>query len=254
MRTLFSTLGLLAVAVSTAQAAPAIEDPKAPTKVIENAIKAYGGEEKLAKLDTSRTKAKGSIEVMGLSVEVTMDLISHKDKMKMSLNLDVMGNQITVVQGFDGEKGWVQAMGTDIELDADQQTELKESAYLSRVTSLVPLLKDDKKEFTIDALGESKVDGKAAVGLKVKSKNHKDITMFFNKETGLMIRYEREALDEQKNKVNQSTVMEGYKDFDGVKQPTKVKVFNGDTKFMEFEVTELEFLKKVDENEFKKPK
>jgi hypothetical protein len=53
--------------------------------------------------------------------------------------------------------------------------------------------------------------------------------------------------------VNQETVVEGYKDADGIKYPHKIKVYRNGTIYEEMEITQFKPLEKVDDKEFARP-
>src|ERR1700704_2394011 len=95
MRTLLllcTVVGLSGLAVP----ARAQDDPRS---VIEKAIKAEGGADKLGKLRTSRAKARGTMELMGQTSKLTMEAAVHMpDKMRNEMTLEILGNKITVIQ------------------------------------------------------------------------------------------------------------------------------------------------------------
>src|SRR5262245_45765639 len=93
----------------------AADDPK---DIIEKAIKAHGGAENLAKYKASESKGKGSISIMGMEIEFTVE--SHAqvpNQVRTDLNLDIMGNKLKVSQVYDGKKGWANQAGMLKELE-----------------------------------------------------------------------------------------------------------------------------------------
>jgi hypothetical protein len=229
--------------------ATAQEDAKA---TVEKAIKAHGGEEKLNKYPASQIKAKGNMNTMGADIEFTVEAASQlPDKMHNEIKLEVMGQALTVIQVYDGKQGWVSVMGQVTELEGDQLDEMKEQMFSDYLDNLVPLLKD--KSLKLEVIGDEKVDGKPAAGVKVSAKGHKDTKMYFDKETGLLVKSERRALDDAMQEVNAETFYRDYKDVSGVKQPMKVLVKHDGKKYMDVEVTEVKLLEKLDDSLFKKP-
>jgi hypothetical protein len=69
---------------------------------------------------------------------------------------------------------------------------------MDRVLTLVPLLKD--QSFTLTSLGDSKVNGQAALGVKVTSKGQVDVKLYFARDSALLVKYERMEPDPQTNK------------------------------------------------------
>ena len=62
-----------------------------------------------------------------------------------------------------------------------------------KVARMVPLLKE--KGYELSLIGEDKVEGKKVVGVRVTKKDQKDISLFFDKETGLLAKLEYRGAD-----------------------------------------------------------
>ena len=99
------------------------------------------------------------------------------------------------------------------------------------------------------------MDGKPAVGVKVTAKDHKDIELYFDKESVLPVKTVRSSLDAETTKgATVEVVYSVYKEFDGIKNPSKMVVLQDGKKLMELEITDAKKLDKVDPREFAKPK
>src|SRR5262245_26558704 len=87
--------------------------------IVDKAIKAHGGAEKLDKNKATKSKSKGKLHIMGIEV----DILSHElttqlpGKVKEEMEIDVMGNKLKVITVSDGEKGWVNANGMTMDAD-----------------------------------------------------------------------------------------------------------------------------------------
>ena len=138
-----------------------------------------------------------------------------------------------------------------MELKGEELDEVKEELHVEYVQTLVPLLKD--KAYTLNALGEIKIHDRPAVGIRVTSKGHKDVNLYFDKATGLLTKSERRALNDNKMEVSEETFYGDYKDVDGVKVPMKVVVHHDGKKYVEMEITEQRFLDQLDDSEFARP-
>lgn len=243
-------IGLSLVLVSGARAQ---DDPRA---LIEKAIKARGGAEKLEKIKAYQGKSKGTLEVMGMTLEVTIQsTVQFPDQLKTTIDLEVAGQKVTVMQGYNKSKGWMQIMANgqsqDVPLTDDLQNAFKEGIYAENVGRLVPLLKD--KSYTLSTLGEVKVNNRAALGVKIASKDHKDVNIYFDKETGLPCKFDSSTVNGELREVNQEVYMSDYKDYDGLKRPSKSLIHQEGKKVMELEVLEAKFPEKIDDSEFQKP-
>ena len=108
--------------------------------------------------------------------------------------------------------------------------------------------------FQLSPLGESKVGDRAAVGVKVTHKGHSDVNLYFDKQTGLVRKSEYRAKDAMTGKDREmATTFENYKDFDGLKIPTKIDMKRDGEKFVEAEITELKPGSKLEASVFAKP-
>jgi hypothetical protein len=227
------------------------DDSEAKT-VIDKAIKAHGGEDVLVKVLQARIKSKGTMVLMGMNVAFTSDLICQlPKKSKQTFTLQAGDQKITMVQVVSGSKAWVVAGGETKDIEGDELKALREDNFANHVESLVPLLKD--KDFTLSSIAEAKVNGKPAAGVKVKAKDHKDVDLYFDKETGFLVRVVRDAYNPETMKEAVSEIVySDFKDFSGVKQPVKARLSRDGKKFADVEVTNLQLLDKVNPNEFTK--
>jgi hypothetical protein len=220
--------------------------------ILDKAIKAHGGAEKLAKEMAAHTKSKGTLSVAGMDLNITEETFVHAGRLKSVLQLEAGGQTFNVTTVFNGEKAWVkEATGNTMELKDKLLEETKEAIYLTRLARFV-FLKD--KGVELAPLGEAKVNGKPAVGVKVASKGHRDVNLYFDKESGLLTKIERQALDQMTGQdVTEERIVPEYQDVDGVKVPKKVLVNRDGKKFVEVEILEVKFLDKFDDSEFAKP-
>jgi hypothetical protein len=232
-----------------AAGARADDDSKA---VITKAIKAHGGEEVKNKFKAGQTKAKGKIEILG-GLEFTQESsFMLPDKFKEAIDMDIMGQKVHVVTVYDGKKLQIEANGQAVPVEDKIKDVVKDTLYVMKVSQMTSLLKD--KAFELSNLGEVKVEGKPAVGVLVKSKGQKDVSLFFNKETGLLAKVEHRTIDPMSgNEITEERIITEYTKTDGVPTPKKLVVNHDGNKFMEIEVIETKQLEKIDESEFAKP-
>ncbi len=244
---LIASMSLFALAGFT-QRLLAADEPKA---IIEKAIKAYGGEDKLSKLKAGQAKSKGKIELFGGLAFTQETSYQLPNKVKEVINLEVMGNQVTIITVYNGKEGWMSAMGQTQDLDGKLLDEVKEGIHLSRVGRLVAL---KEKGYELSPLGEVKINGKPAVGVKVASKGHRDVSLFFDKNSGLLAKMERRGVDPQTGQeFKEERFPSDYKAVNGIQIPQKLVMHRDGKKFMELEFQEYKALDKLDDSEFAKP-
>src|SRR5262249_40422194 len=149
-------------------------DDQADVKaVIDKAVKAVGGREKLTKYKGRSTKIKGKISLQGAEIEFTAEShVQDSNKLRSQFEGDFNGMKFTRIQIVNGDKGWVSMMGTVNEMNEDELANAKEELYATQVSSLTPL---NDAAYKLAPLGESKAGDRTVVGVKVSHKDHKDV-------------------------------------------------------------------------------
>jgi hypothetical protein len=220
--------------------------------ILDKAVKAHGGAGKLAKQRTIQTKSKGTIEIAGGISFTDETIVQPPGQIKTATTIDVNGQTITVNVVFDKDKGWVKAGDNVKDMDDKTLDEMKEVAYLTQVGRIV-FLKEGKGA-EVSLIGDDKVEGRDVVGLRVASKGHKDVSLYFDKQTGLLSKITRQAIDAQSgNEVSEERIIQDYQEVDGLKVAKKVLINRDGKKFLEAEVTDVQFMDKVDDSTFAKP-
>jgi hypothetical protein len=229
-------------------ASHAQEEAKA---ILDKAIKAHGGEDVLAKSLAGRIKSKGKIDILG-GIEFTQEsAFMLPDKLRDSMEMEVMGQKIATLTLMNGDKISLKANGQDVPLDDNLKAEFKSVSQMLAVGRLVGL-KD--KKFELSPVGEVKVEGKPALGLRISAKGMNDITMFFDKDSGLMVKLDRRGVDPMTGQeFAEERIVQEYVKVDELPVPKRILVNRDGKKFLEAEILEMKFLEKIDENEFTNP-
>ena len=138
----------------------------------------------------------------------------------MTFEGEFNGNQFKAITVVNGDKGWRKFADNLMEMEADGLAGEKRNFYLM-VTSLtlVPLTGTG---FKIESAPEEKVGDKAAAGLKVTGPDGKDFKLYFDKETGLPVKQVARVLGFMGDEFTQERHFSQYKDFNGIKRPTKI--------------------------------
>lgn len=240
-------------------AGPARADDQAELKtLIDKAIAAHGGKDNITKHKAATWKAKGKVEIMG-GVEFTGDWYSLKDKFRFNMDMTVMGMALKITQVLNGDKGWTKVsvggnVVQEMELTKEMVDEGKEEVYASRIQSLEAFA-ENKPELKVDTIGEMNVQGKPCLGVRVTSKGHRDVNLYIDKETHLVVKAEHQVKDFQEGgkEYNQEYFMSEFKDNDGVKAPSKMIVHRDGKPYLEIEMTEFKHVDSLDDSLFEKP-
>jgi hypothetical protein len=166
------------------------EEPRA---LVERAIQAMGGEEVLSNKAAVSMKIKGQISLPGVPGDDTRIPFTGEIQTQTSgrnrtiLKADFLGQAIEMIQVSGDGKGWRSMNGEVSDLTKEELDNLRQDRHVERVSGLVALVKD--KDFTLAAADEVKVNGKPALGVKVSYKGQPDVTLYFDKESGLLAKY-----------------------------------------------------------------
>jgi len=217
--------------------------------IIDKAIQAQGGLEKLTKFKAMQASSKGTMDIMGQTVPFTAEgYVQLPNQFKSVIELSVGGMKIALVQLMNKDKMEITVNGMAQPLNDKMREEMKEQVYAELVTSLMPL-KD--KGYTFSALGESKVNDRPVVGVKVSAKGHRDISLYFDKADGFLVKSAHPGTDPMSGQeFTQETIHSDYKEFNGIKRPTKEIVSRDGKKTAEVEVTDYKNLEKLDDKIF----
>jgi hypothetical protein len=239
---------------------PARADDRADMKaVIARAIKAHGGAENLTRYRAVRMKFKGQRDHRGEAVAFTGDsAFQLPDRLRVELETVLMGKKHKIVQVLNGDKGWVSLDGKTQDMDGELMAQVREQLYTDEVTRLAPL---NNKEFELAPLGEKKVAGRDAVGVRVEHKGRRPISLYFDKANGLLLKSETRVrsetraarLGQRNSEVNQETYYEDYKKVSGMQVAHKTRVLREGQPFLEAEATEVKVAESLPEGTFAKP-
>src|SRR5262249_42972018 len=132
--------------------------------ILDKAIQALGGEEKLKKAESATWKTKATITFNGndsaLSIHSTVQGLDHY---RAEIEGEFGGNEFKGVVVVNGNKGW-RNFNEKMEIDEDGLANEKRQIYLQVIPARILPLKD--KGFKVEAAGEEKVGDKPAVGIK----------------------------------------------------------------------------------------
>ncbi len=159
---------------------------EAPGAVIEKAIKAQYGAAATTMPAAIKMKIKGVFheEQLGDISFTGETATQYPDQFRHTL--DVGAGIGTLIEVLNKNRGWFRDNESVNEADAPGLQEMQNSAYVDYLTTLFPLLLG--KGLTLSNLEESKVAGKAAVGIKVESAGKPDVSLYFDKESGLLVK------------------------------------------------------------------
>lgn len=204
---LTAVLGMALALPSGAADLPSVDD------VIAKYVKAVGGKDAIGKVKTRVMKGKFSLPDMGM--EAPMEIYLQPPNMYNMVNVEAMG--IVIEFGVSGDVVWqVNPMEGNSIVEGAQKGELLRQA------SLEPLAEWKKHYEKAEVAEETTVNDKKAYKVVFTPKDGDPQTMFFDAESGLIV--QTEAIQDG---MPVTTAVEEYKEFDGVKIPTKMTSSGG---------------------------
>lgn len=228
------------------------EDAK-PREIIDKAIKAQGGADKLKKYKATVSKTKGKFYGMGEGIEYTgTTSLQLPDRIRNEVETDAGGMAFKFVQVISGDKGWIKFNDTTMDMNEEGLKEAKEQMNAGNITHLVVLT---GKEYKLSELGDAKVGNRPVVGVRVERKGYRDVSLFFDKENFRLLKSETRGKDVigGGGEFTSETLYEDYKKVDGMSIAHKVTINRDGKKFIEGTVTEVKLSEKLDDSVFAKP-
>lgn len=161
-----------------------------PRTLIERAVKALGGAELVGQPMAVHMKVKGTMHFNAgadQAIKVHGEVFEFGPRSRVNFEIDIIGTKGRAVVVINGDKSWRDFDGQAQDFSREEVESLHISRHVDRVTGLAALSSD--KGFTFAPLPEAKVEGRPARGIKASYKGEPDVSLYFDKETGLLIKY-----------------------------------------------------------------
>ncbi len=225
-------------------------------KLVEKAIAAHGGEDNVAKLQVMQTKARGKGNFPNVGdVEFSFQTYwQMPNQYRSEWELQYKSQMISNIVLVDGRIGQTSANGQLRDMPDANYKELKEQMFAESLDKLSPLT---GKSLTLRPLGEGKDDrlpGRTLVGLQVTAKDHRDVRLYFDKETNLLAKRENRVKDVKTGVESaQEIYYSQYKDVENVKCWTRFTIYRDGQRFLEAEIIEIKFFPVLPNKLFQQP-
>jgi hypothetical protein len=229
--------------------------PASPQAIVDRAIKAHGGQENLNKFKAAVMKGKGTFYGLGKGVPYTGEWsVQGAQQMRFALESTLNGKTFKMIEVVNARTGWIKILDQEAkEMKKDQHQEELEEQFAGWIATLAPL---NLKGFKLSTLGEVKVEGKPAVGVKVEHKGHRYVNLFFDKDSGLLVKSEFQVKDVEKDadkEMTQEVLFKGYKTIQGLKQATQITINRDGKLFIEAEMSDIRMHEELDAATFARP-
>jgi hypothetical protein len=220
--------------------------------IVQRAIEAHGGAATLAKARAHAWKVKGKMMAAGQSMTYTADYtFQSPDQFRFDLDMVIGTMNVKLAAATDGKVAWEQMPPEVRAMTREKQEEFHHTVYVMYLSQVTPLL---DKAITLAPLGESKLGDRTVVGVKAAQPGRRDVSLFFDKQTGLLAKTSSRVIDEFTMKeVTQDTFLTGYRDRGGVKVFDRLTIQRDGKDFIIEEMSDQRMLEKVDPKQFARP-
>lgn len=230
---MFCRLSRVCVCLSALMLLAAAPPDDAAKPVLDRALKALGDEAKLAKFQTGVAKGKVTGEEGGQEMNVTFEASWRGlDRYRIESDIGHGGRNFQAIVVLNGDQAWAKFADKEDNPPEGVVPLIKNALHALRMPQLLSTFKNPAYKLT--PTGESKVGDRLAVGFAVALKDYKEVTLYFDKETGLPVKSEVQLSTPHCKDVNVEYIYSDYKDFGGVKQPGKITIKAHDENPKEF--------------------
>lgn len=172
--------------------------------------------------------------------------LSPPDHIKYDAELTRGGQKGAMILAVNGVSGWKIDGAAPQELLREEKEGLEGDLSTWALVTLLPVR---QKGTTVKALPAKTVNGTKAVGVAVKRPDRPDAQIYFSADTGLPLKVTVETKG-----ANRDWDLAEYRDFDGIKLPTRITVTQNGRKIEDWTVQSVRFPDRLDDKAFQKPK
>ncbi len=224
-----------------------------PLDVLNKAIEAHGGKEKLAKHTARKLKCQGTLAGPdgGQFQFSSTYYFDTPNRFRADYQLTVGEATVPIIQIVDGDKGWMKIGDEVAALTKAQMESFKANLRADAALRLVPLL---DKTVNLSLVGEIEDDGNKLTGITATGKDGLDVSIYVDSKTHLIVKQEYPAKDFFTGKQALYELRASkHKATNGVMLPTRL-VYSADEKTLtSADVESTEFVDKFDASLFAKP-
>jgi len=222
--------------------------PPGPYALIDNALKAGGGVEKISRFKALTVKAQGKFGFRG---EATIDG-SFGGPHQVRVAFESKDKEFRGVLVVNGKRAWVkngQEETADLPREAAQLS--KNLLHALCLPDLLMTLKG--KDYTLAPLDGELVDGKETWGLRVTHATYKEVSLFFDKSSGLVSKSKVKLGLKGGTEEWCELFFSEYKEINGVQHFTRLRMRKGGEAGGDFTLTQIHLLEKLDAGVFDTP-
>jgi hypothetical protein len=208
--------------------------------------------ERIVRLNAETLKFKGKVHAMGMEIPFAGEYSCQgPDQLRTVIEFEVNGQKVPVTKILNRDRGWIRMGDVLKEMTPDEVKEAQEDTHEHWVRTLVPLA---DKAYKLSILGDSRVANRPALAIRVSCQGRRDVNLYFDKESFLLLKSEMLSKDEQTGKeVNREFLNSDFKEVGGLKEPMKFVMKKDGKLLLEADVEEIRRNENLDDSVFAKP-
>ncbi|MDQ8186306.1 hypothetical protein [Pelagicoccus sp. SDUM812002] len=192
--------------------------PVEVAEVLDANIKASGGRDRIAAIQSSRLKGTMAIPAIGMNGTTEM-VMKAPDKLYVAQEIPGMGK---MVQAYDGDTGWANDPMQGFRLLSEG-----EIASLKQNDNFSDMLAYDEVYSSGEKLPDAMVDGQSAHVVKlVAAATGLEQTCYYSKDTGLLVRMDMLVDMGPMGQLPASMIVKSYHTQDGISFPAAMEMTN----------------------------
>ncbi len=250
--------------ISLCTVAARADDQPEVNALLDRAIEAAGGKEYLTKNQAVVISMKGTASVPGTDLKGVQFSgtvsIEPPEKNRQAFRFGLGGTQASQTLVYDGkaDQGWATSNGMTIEMNEAYRKEARQDLHAGWkggwAFGQLARLKDGQT-YQLTPLAEIEVDGRPAVGMKVSRQGYREVKLYFDKQTYLLVKQAYPSTDflGGGGMVQSEAFYSGHAKVDGVMAPKKMVVKRGGEPYLTAKLTELVASESLPEGTFEKP-
>jgi hypothetical protein len=226
-------------------------DDQAAIAIVDKAIAAHGGEQRLRAVRAFRWESEGTMNpTKDPSAFTNRVTVQGLDRYRAEFEWGFNGAKYKTVTALNGDRAWRQSNNRQTQSNVRAVAELKHVAFVHVVTTtLVPLKSNGVK---LESAGEAKVGDKLAAVVRVTGPDGRKFTLWFDRAAGFLLKLAEDS--NLQPKVTVETTFDDYVKFGGVYKAKKIsQQFENGERFRQEEITRFQILDKVGPKTFEGP-
>src|SRR5262249_35919160 len=222
------------------------------SEIIRAANKAHGGEGNIQKIFTGSLHGKAKI-TFPPAPEITAEwdeFFELPRRYKRTINGEISGEKMSMEYVVSDKGGWIRRNGGEVQEKPPTKVTLEHSWH-SVIAMLLTLLKE---EYTLTNEGTVNSDGREMKAVYFKGGLGEGI-LHFDARTNLLAKTRKKMRNPFGGKeMDTEVVYADYKEVSAIKYPMKISSYADGKKVAELQIVKIEFVDKLDDKIFAKPK